>query len=136
MGKLDTSTIDSTWLTQHPPVQESDQSKPPLASVISSHDFEAAARSTLSKKAWAFYSSAATDLISDKANKSFYNRVWFRPRIFRDVREVDTTCMIQGTRSSLPVFVAPAAMARLAHEVGEIGIAGACAKKGIIQCVS
>ncbi|KAH0548654.1 hypothetical protein GP486_007803 [Trichoglossum hirsutum] len=89
VGKLDPSTIDAAQPpTQRPTAQESDQSKPPLTSVISPHDFEAIARGTLSKKAWAFYSSAATDLIADKANKSFYDRVWFRPRILLDVRDI------------------------------------------------
>ncbi|KAH0541702.1 hypothetical protein FGG08_003865 [Glutinoglossum americanum] len=135
MGKLD--TINSIWPTAQDTLsQVTHQKKPPLSSILSSHDFEIAAHSTLSKKAWAFYSSAATDLISDRANKSFYNRVWFRPRVLRDVKEVDTVCMIQGVRSSLPLFVAPAAMARLAHESGERGIAKACSKKGIIQCAS
>ena len=47
-----------------------------------------------------------------------------------------TKCRIQGLTSSLPVFVAPAAMAKMVHTSGEKGIAAACANKGIIQCVS
>lgn len=39
-------------------------------------------------------------------------------------------------QSSLPVFVAPAAMAKMVHEDGERGIARGCKEKGIIQCVS
>ena len=39
-------------------------------------------------------------------------------------------------QSSLPVFVAPAAMAKMVHEDGEMGIAKGCKEKGIIQCVS
>ena len=38
--------------------------------------------------------------------------------------------------SELPLFVSPAAMARMVHPSGERGIAAACAGKGIVQCVS
>ena len=50
--------------------------------------------------------------------------------------EVDTRCRIQGVESSLPVFVAPAAMARMVHKDGERGLAKGCKEKGIVQCVS
>lgn len=139
MGTLDTSTIDESWSkpppSENPTVQLSHE-KPPLFTLLSSHDFETVARKTLSPKTWAFYSSAATDLITANANKSFFDRIWFRPRVLKDVLKVDTECHFQGLRSSLPLFVSPAAMAKMVHKSGEKGIAGACAKKGIVQCVS
>lgn len=49
---------------------------------------------------------------------------------------VDTSTTICGSNSTLPIFVSPAAMARLAHPTGEAGIAEACGKQGVIQCVS
>lgn len=139
MGTLDTSTIGTAWPRPSASQNSKDQlshEKPPLFSLLSSHDFENVAIKTLSRKAWAYYSSGATDLITVEANKSFYNRVWFRPRILRDVKAVDTTCKIQGLKSALPIFVSPAAMAKLVHPSGEKGIAAACAEKGIFQCVS
>ena len=45
-------------------------------------------------------------------------------------------CRIQGVGSTLPIFVAPAAMARMVHKEGELGIAKGCKAKGIVQCVS
>jgi len=41
-----------------------------------------------------------------------------------------------GVKTSVPFFVAPAAMARLVHDEGEKGIARACAAKGVVECVS
>jgi len=38
--------------------------------------------------------------------------------------------------SSLPIFVAPAALARLGHSGGEVNITKASAKEGIIQGIS
>ena len=35
----------------------------------------------------------------------FGNRVWFRPRILRDVSSVDWSTTILGQKSSLPVYI-------------------------------
>ncbi|TVY28273.1 Cytochrome b2, mitochondrial [Lachnellula hyalina] len=109
---------------------------PPLASILSAQDFEKAAKAKLTPKAYAYYSSAATDLVSVNANTSFWSRIWFRPRLLRNVTHVDTTCKIQGVTSSVPFLVAPAAMAKLAHPQGELAIARACKRNGVIQCAS
>lgn len=93
------------------------------------------ASQTLSAKTWAFYSSAATDLITRDANRSTFDRIWFRPRVLRDVRDVDTRTKLLGVKSQMPVFVSPAALARLVHPDGEKGIARGCREKGVIQCV-
>lgn len=138
VGTLDTSITGDSWSKPSPaqnPTALLKHEKPPLFTLLSSHDFETVARNTLAPKAWAFYSSGATDLITVGANKSFFDRIWFRPRILKDVKTVDTNCTIQGIQSSLPLFVGPAALAKLAHESGERGIAAACASKGVIQCV-
>ena len=41
-----------------------------------------------------------------------------------------------GQPVGLPIFVSPAAMARLAHPDGEAGIAQACSKYGTLQMIS
>lgn len=112
-----------------------ESNKPPLETLINSHDFEVVASRTASKKTWAFYSSAATDLITRDANKSCFDRIWFRPRVMRNVRSVDTKSTILGVDSSLSLFVSPAAMAKLIHPDGECAIARACTSKGIMQGV-
>lgn len=136
IGKLDPSSIVDDWKDNKSTQPSRPQTnKPPLNTILSSHDFEDAARSTLSKKAWAYYSSAATDTISHRANQSFFNRIWFRPRLLRNVSSVSTRCTVLGTSCELPVIVAPVALARLANSIGEKGIAAAVAKKGIRYCV-
>ncbi|RAO68205.1 uncharacterized protein BHQ10_004217 [Talaromyces amestolkiae] len=112
-----------------------EKSLPPLSSILSTHDLEEIARQHLSEKAWAYYSSAATDLVSERANQSLWGRIWFRPRILRNVRNVVTERQIQGVRTSVPFYVAPAAMARLAHDDGELAISKACADNGVVQCI-
>ncbi|PWY87546.1 hypothetical protein BO70DRAFT_196425 [Aspergillus heteromorphus CBS 117.55] len=139
MGTLDESTIDDEWVKQTPsenPQVILQNEKPPLDTLINSHDFELVASKTASKKTWAFYSSAATDLLTRNANKSCFDRIWFRPRVLRNVRSVDTRTSILGVDTSLPLFVSPAAMAKLIHPEGELAIARACERKGILQGIS
>lgn len=107
-----------------------------MDTLINAHDFELVASRTVSKKTWAFYSSAATDLLTRDANKSCFDRIWFRPRVLRNVRSVDTRTNLLGGSYKLPLFVSPAAMAKLIHPDGELAIAQACANKRIIQGVS
>lgn len=138
-GVLDKSSVDEEWLKQPPsenPQVVLDHEKPPLHTLINAHDFELVASKTASAKTWAFYSSAANDLITRNANKSCFDRIWFRPRVLRNVRSVDTRSKILGFDSSLPLFVSPAAMAKLIHPDGECAIAKACQNKGLMQGVS
>ncbi|TKA59767.1 hypothetical protein B0A49_10873 [Cryomyces minteri] len=138
IGRLDASTINEEWVK--PPPSKTPQlqlnEKPPLSTLINAYDIEEVASRTLSKKTWAFYSSAATDCVTRDANKSMFDRMWWRPRILRNVRDVSTKTSILGCDVSLPLFVSPAAMARLVHPEGEKALARGCAAKGVAQCVS
>ena len=109
--------------------------QPPLSTILNTHDFETIASQTLTPKTWAFYSSAATDMITYSSNKTIYDRILLRPRILRNVTTVSTRTRILGCDMNLPLFVSPAAMATLVHPDGEIAIARGCAKYGIGQCV-
>lgn len=109
---------------------------PPLDAILSARDFEEAAEYALSAKTWAFYSSAATDLVTHGKNKELVRRIMIRPRILRNVSNVDMKTSILGFDSKAPFFISPAAMARLAHPDGELALSRAAAKEGIIQCVS
>jgi L-lactate dehydrogenase (cytochrome) len=124
-----------------PPTEEAQPklevgAKPALSTLINSYDFEAVAEKALTKKAWAFYSSAATNLVTRDANKSMFDRIWFRPRLLRNIRHIETRTSILGQDVKLPFFVSPAAMAKLAHPDGELALARGCEKFGMAQCVS
>lgn len=138
-GTIDSATnID---LLKPPPTESAQPvleigTKPLLSTLINSYDFEAIAEKTLTKKAWAFYSSAATNLVTRDANRSMFDRIWFRPRLLRNIRNVNTSTSILGENVKLPFFVSPAAMARLAHPDGELALARGAETYGIAQCVS
>ncbi|KAM0319915.1 hypothetical protein ACHAPQ_010152 [Fusarium lateritium] len=120
--------------TNTAPETTKSRTAPPLESILSAPDFEKAAQGTLTAKTWAFYSSAATDLVTHGKNKELVRRVMIRPRILRNVSTINFKTNILGFDSSAPFFISPAAMARLAHPDGELALSRAAAKQGIIQC--
>jgi L-lactate dehydrogenase (cytochrome) len=113
-------------------------SKPPLTSLISTHDFEHVASQTFTPKTWAFVSSAATDLHTKHRNRTAWSDIHLRPRTLRNVSHVDLSTTILGRSYALrmPVFCSPVAMARMVHPDGEKAIGRACKDAGIAQCVS
>lgn len=137
-GVVDKRTITAEW-AKPPPTATPElrlNEKPPINTIINAHDFEEVARRTISKKTWAFYSSASTDCITRDANKEFFGRIWFRPRLLRDVTNISTRTSILGHDVGLPMFVSPAAMAKMVHPDGEKGVARGCLEDRVPQCVS
>ncbi|KAL6414498.1 L-lactate dehydrogenase (cytochrome) [Ilyonectria robusta] len=109
---------------------------PPLNQILSANDFALAAQKALTPKAWAFYSSAATDLVTLNRNREIIRRVMLRPRILRNVTDVSIERNILGLKSKAPFFMCPAAMATLAHPDGELGWSRAVANEGIFEIIS
>ena len=140
-GVVDESTLTKEWSEPLPnetpkAAPKSASEKPPLESIINAHDFEVAARNTSTAKTWAFYSSASNDLVTRDANASLFSRIWFRPRTMRKVRQISTETNLLGQPANFPLFVSPAAMARLIHPDGELAIGRACKTRGVIQSIS
>ncbi|KAK7417595.1 hypothetical protein QQZ08_011576 [Neonectria magnoliae] len=109
---------------------------PRLEEILSANDFALAAQKALTPKAWAFYSSAATDLVTVNRNREVIRRVMLRPRILRNVTNVNIEREILGSKSKAPFFMCPAAMATLAHPDGELGWSRAVANEGIFEIIS
>lgn len=110
--------------------------KPPLSSCQNSYDFEKIAKLILPKDAWAYYSCGSDDEISMRENHYAYQRVYFRPRVCVNVREVDTSTTILGSESSVPFYVSATALAKLGHPDGECSIARGAGKEGVAQMIS
>lgn len=138
-GRLDLSTVTEEWKAKQASNVEStsdENARPPLETVINLYDFEAAAEKALSAKSWAFMTAAANDSLTKEANIDWWRRIWFRPRVLAGVRDVDTSCEIMGEKFSLPIFNAPAALAKLNHPDGELAMTRGLVAKGttIIAC--
>lgn len=133
-------TVDPKTAQQLVPVKASKpkerDGRAPLPSLLNLDDIEKEATKHISRKAWAYYYSAADDLISKSLNNTVYRSILLRPRVFIDCRKCDPTTTLLGFKVNSPIYVSPAAMARLAHPAGEAGIAAACSKFGIMQIIS
>ncbi|KAI5861747.1 FMN-dependent dehydrogenase-domain-containing protein [Durotheca rogersii] len=115
---------------------EDEDSYPPLESLLNLDEIEALATRRMPEKAWAYYYSASDDTFSKSYNNAVYRDILLRPRVFVDCTRCDPSTTLLGHAVGLPIFVAPAAMARLGHPDGEAGIARACARFGALQIVS
>ena len=100
-----------------------------------SYDFEEAAIKTASKKTYAFYSTAATDCWSRDMNNSMYKRIWFRPRVMRDVADVDSSTSVLGIPVNVPLFICPTGLAKMINPEGEKALARAAKSSGILEIV-
>lgn len=112
------------------------ENKPPLSSIQNVYDFEQVAKNILPKDAWAYYSCGSDDEISMRENHYAYQRVYFRPRICVNVKEIDTSTTLLGSKTSVPFYVTATALAKLGHPDGECSIAKGAGKEGVIQMIS
>lgn len=109
---------------------------PPLSSLQNVYDFEKVAKMILPKDAWAYYSCGADDEISMRENHYAYQRIYFRPRVGVNVKEVDTSHELLGTKTDVPFYVTATALAKLGHPDGECSIARGAGKENVIQMIS
>jgi isopentenyl diphosphate isomerase/L-lactate dehydrogenase-like FMN-dependent dehydrogenase len=134
LGSIDPATVLKNEASNHDKLAL--DGSPPLDSLLNLDEIEEVATKQISKTAWAYYFSASDDLASKSLNSTAYRSILLRPRIFVDCEKCDTSTTILGHRVSAPIYVSPAAMARLAHPAGEGGIATACASYGAMQIIS
>ncbi|KAJ5403584.1 Hydroxyacid oxidase 2 [Penicillium cosmopolitanum] len=108
----------------------------PVHTLLNMDEFEELATKKISKKAWAYYYSAADDKITKRLNTEVFRSILLRPRVFIDCTECNLDTALLGNQVSLPIYVSPAAQARLGHPSGEAGIAEACSSMGALQIIS
>ncbi|KAF5981650.1 CYB2-lactate dehydrogenase cytochrome b2 [Fusarium coicis] len=142
---LDTTTIDAAWKDQENDDTNSNadtpvdivsepKSKPNLSEIINLHDFERAAEKSLATKPWAVIHTGSNDNITRDANNTFLNRIWLRPEIMRKVGKINTHQTLFGCDLSVPIYISPTGGSKLGGAEGEITLARAAAKAGIVQC--
>ncbi|KOC18453.1 putative oxidoreductase [Aspergillus flavus AF70] len=107
-----------------------------VSTLLNLDEIEKAATNVISKRAWAYYYSAADDKITKDFNTQVYRSLLLRPRVFVDCRKCDVETELLGWKVGLPIYVSPTAMARLGHPRGEAGIAEACGAFGALQIIA
>ena len=83
-----------------------------------------------------FVDGGADDETTVRANEDDFSTIRLRPDQLVDVAERDQSIEVLGLPVDVPVGLAPAGLARLVHNEGELAAARAAAKAGVIFCVS
>ncbi|TKA66530.1 hypothetical protein B0A55_10255 [Friedmanniomyces simplex] len=138
-GDFDESTTTPTWLAaqREPTTSETNPNdKPPLSTIINLDDFEQAFAQAGAPKAQAYISGASNDLLTLNANKSFWQKLWFRPRIMRNVSTISTRTKMLGCEVAMPVWICPMGIAKTAGPEGEKALGAGAVSSGIVHCMS
>ncbi|WWC89600.1 uncharacterized protein L201_004525 [Kwoniella dendrophila CBS 6074] len=117
-------------------IKEARKLLPPVDSLLLVNDFEDWAEKVLSGTAWNYYKSAADREFTAGENQNAFNRYYFRPRILRDATNGSINTEFVGMKTELPIFISPAAMAKLGHPLGEVNLTKGAGKCGIVQGIS
>lgn len=134
LGTIDPATI--TKAEAHSEASGKTEEYPPIQSLLNMDEIEELATKKVSKKTWAYYYSAADDKITKRFNTEAFRSILLRPRVFINCTKCSLETRLLGNQVSMPIYVSPAAQARLGHPSGEAGIAEACGSFGALQIIS
>lgn len=112
-------------------VEEGPFQKPPLGAMLNCFDFESVAREVMEPQGWGYYSSGGDDEITLRDNHAAFQRITMRPRILKNVADIDMTTDVLGVPSSLPLYFTATALGKLADPQGEQAIVRAAKKAGV-----
>ena len=71
-----------------------------------------------------------------RRSRSAFSRIEFRPRVLRDVSEVDTSTTILGAPSAVPFAFGPTGFTRMMHHEGEPAVARVAERNGLVYALS
>ncbi|EMR61311.1 Cytochrome b2, mitochondrial precursor [Eutypa lata] len=138
LGPVDLSSVAKVEEEEDPEEADRQQrikDKPLITQCYNLMDFESVAKKTMKRGAWGYYSSAADDEITLRENHEAYHRIWFRPKILVDVKEVDFSTTMLGTKVDMPFYVTATALGKLGHPEGEVVLTRASRKHNVIQMI-
>jgi len=102
-----------------------------LKKVASVDDLRRIAKRRLPAGVFDYIDGGAEDERTLVSNSSDFSRIEFRPRVMRDVSQLDTSTTIFGRPASMPVILSPTGFTRIAHSEGELAVTRAAARAGI-----
>lgn len=97
---------------------------------ITIEEIKTIAKKKLSKEAWDYYITGSGFEQTVRRNEKIYDRLFLRPRVLRDVSNIDTSTKIFGKHYDFPIAIAPSAYQKLCHENGEVAMARAARALG------
>jgi 4-hydroxymandelate oxidase len=87
-------------------------------------------------ESWVFCDTGADDEITAKENVTAWRRLKLRPRMLRDIVDIDTGVSLLGARVETPIMVAPTGRHHLFHVKGERETARGAAAAGSLFVMS
>jgi isopentenyl diphosphate isomerase/L-lactate dehydrogenase-like FMN-dependent dehydrogenase len=106
------------------------------ADAFSVLDFEPAARARTTIGHWTWLSTGGDDDATLRANREGFERYQIRARRLVDVRNVDASVPLLGTKWETPIFLCPLAGHRAYHAEGELATARAARARRHLQILS
>jgi L-lactate dehydrogenase (cytochrome) len=107
-----------------------------LARAASVADLRAMARRRLPRGVFDYIDGGAEDERTMAANSAAFAAVSFRPRVLRDVGNIDPSTTLLGRRLPLPLVLAPTGFTRIADPDGELAVARAAGRAGLPYTLS
>lgn len=109
---------------------------PHVSLCVSVSDFERAARAVLPYKSAVYASTSANTGLSLQTNLDDWGRVNFRPRVMKNVGDIDTRRSIFGHVSQYPFYVSPMGTLGAIHPEAEPEMVRGAVRKGAHMVVS
>ena len=108
----------------------------PAAQFVSNEQIVLAARRNVSQSVWDYLVGGSESETTLRRNRLAFDRWAFRPRILRDVSQIDTSTTFLGEQLRIPVLLAPVGALELFAPEGGVASAKAAAEFGTLQVVS
>ncbi|HEX6147027.1 MAG TPA: alpha-hydroxy acid oxidase [Acidimicrobiia bacterium] len=103
---------------------------------VSVADLRSIARRRLPRGVFDYIDGGAEDELTLSSNSEAFRRLTFRPRVLRDVGEIDMSSTLLGKAMPFPLVLAPTGFTRIADPAGELAVARAAARAGIPYSLS
>ena len=115
---------------------ESDPAVRRLSRCANVEDLRRVAQRRLPKGVFGYIDGGAEDERTLERNRAAFEGLEFRPRVLRDVSDVDPSTTLLGRRLPFPFVLAPTGFTRIACSQGELDVARAAARAGIPYSLS
>lgn len=102
-----------------------------LEGALTIDDLRQVARRRVPRSVFDYVDGGAGNESGLRWSREAFGQVEFRPRVLRDVANVDTSIELFGDRFEQPFLFAPTGFTRLMHHEGEVAVAQAAAEQGI-----
>ena len=100
------------------------------------HEIIAKARQNLNRNNWDYIVGGAETETTLRRNRLALDSIAFRPRVLRDVSQVDATATVLGRRLRLPVVLAPVGSLECFHDEAAASVVRAADRFGVAHMLS